>query len=407
MLNKKLKVLIVLAVVLLMLSTFCFATDTATPTSEDGINPITTEGTEQPTTTDTAEIHNGDLYLIGSNVTMDQLVDGNVYIIAPTVTITGKVNGNLFVVANQLTIEKDAYIVQSLFACANQMQINGSCGDLYATAYNLTMSYDSFVLRDLKVAATTFNFKGGVGRNAAVATQNFNFGMEENNSAIIYGDLNYSSDKQLEISNNFVQGEIKYSATPSFNHAVTTQSIIYHYVISFLGLLLLTLVIYLIVMFVTPKFAEKTGSYVSMKALPAIGIGLLTFILLPILSIMLMIIPVTTMIGFALLGIYCFLLILSTPIFAITITNKIKEKFALTKTLSVILTLVGVTLVIWLLQLIPIVNVILLIFMAISTLGIIFMNIFMKNYGAKKEAEIKTNKVDKKIESENTDKKEN
>lgn len=397
MLKNKSKVFVAVLVVLLLLTTFTFATDgTAVPLSSEGNlvstvpgdNAKTTEGgdnTPEAGDTSTEEIYDGDLYIFDSNVVMDRLVDGNVYIIGNNVEITGKVNGNLFVLGNTVTFQKGSYVVQSVYVAATKLEYNGNAGDLYATAGTVNMSYDGFVIRDLKLASQTFNFNGGVGRDADVSCKNFNFVTEEGKAAIVYGNLNYRSENKLDISSAYVQGEVTYSEYSALDVQPTIQETIYEYVISFVQFLLLTLAIYLLLLLVAPKFIENCASFVSAKAVPALGLGILLTILVPIISIMLVIIPVTTTIGLFMLGIYGLLLFLCGAIVSITIANKLKEKFNFTKIYQTILTILVTALVIWALPYIPYVGFFITLLIIFSGFGITFMHLFMKNVGKKKE----------------------
>lgn len=409
MLKNKSKVLVAILVILLMISTFSFATNTPTDTA---VNPISTapgdnakigEENAPDTTTqpqDNVDIHEGDLYIFDNNIVMDQLIDGNVYIFGSNVEITGKINGNLFVCANKLTFQKGSYVVQAVYACANEIQFSGNAGDLYAMANKMNMSYDGFVIRDLKAFAATFTLNGGIGRDANISAKNFTFVTEEGKAGIVYGNLTYHSESQLDIPSSYVQGSISYSKYTDLNQT-TIQNTIYQYVMSFFRVLLFALVLYLLLLLLTPKFIGTCSSFVSTKAVPAIGIGILLFLIIPIASILLMIIPVTTTIGASLLGIYSILLALCSAIVTIVIATKIKEKFNFTKIYQTLLVIAATALVLWALQLIPYLGAIITFLVIFSGFGIIFMSLFMKNFGKnkeKKEKKEKAKKPEKKVE---------
>lgn len=407
MLKNKSKILVGIFVILLLISTFSFATDTPVTTSLDGGNTVSTvpgdnakteevlDSNNSANTTDTINMHNGDLYLFGNNLVMDQLVDGNVYIFGANVEITGKVNGNLFVMANKVTFQKGSYVVQAIYSCANEMIFNGSCTDLYTAGNNVTIGYDALMLRDMKVAASTLNFSGGVGRNADVFAKAFTFNTEENSAGLVYGNLNYASESELNLSTSYVQGNINYTKSTAFN-TQNVQDTIYHYIINFFKVLLLTLVIYLLTLVIAPKFIEKASSYVSSKLAPAIGIGILITLFAPLVSLMLMFIPVTTSIAFSLLGLWGLFIAIALPITSIVITSKLKEKFNFTKTYQVLLSLAVTLLILWLLSQIPYLGLLVSILVVSTSFGIIFMHLFMKNFGDKSKDTKKTNTVENK-----------
>lgn len=231
MLKNKTKFVVILLAFLLVVSTFSFATDTPVTTSVEGevtstlpgdntrtVEPISETNTTTDTTTETqteatteSEIYNGDLYIFDDNIEMNQLVDGNVFLFGNNINVTGKVNGSLYAFCDTITFSEESYVVQSIYAIANQLTLNGCANDLYACAKKIDMSYNSFMIRDLRVIANTFNFNGGVGRDAFVEADNFNFVTTENSAAIVYGNLTYSSDNELTLTTELVQGTINYS----------------------------------------------------------------------------------------------------------------------------------------------------------------------------------------------------
>lgn len=296
MLKNKTKFVVVLLAFLLLISTLSFATDTAVTTSAEGdvVANVTTDTTtaEPEATTEgadasaTEEIYNGDLYVFENDIEMNQLVDGNVYLFGNNINVTGKVNGCLYVIGNNVTFSKDAYVVQAVYAMADQITFDGCSTDLYASAKKIDMSYDSFVLRDLRVIADTFNFNGGAGRDAFIEAKNFNFIKgegEEAKSAIVYGNLTYSSPNELTLDESLVQGTVNYSKdsliTNNTNTMLNSASVmrtalqignvlIVLIVLSVIGVLaLLALVVFLVVRFVKslPK-TEKNESTETVKA---------------------------------------------------------------------------------------------------------------------------------------------
>lgn len=413
MLKNKTKFMVLLLAFLVVISTFSFATDTAVTTSEDGgaiisTNPddntivegevisedtTTSETTESP---DTTEIYDGDLYVFDNDITMNQLVDGNVFLFGSNVNITGKVNGSLYVFGDTVTFSEDSYIVQSIYVMANQLTLNGCANDLYALAQQVDMSYDSFMLRDLRVAANTFNFNGGVGRDAFVTANNFNFVTTENAAALVYGNLTYSSSNELSLTTDLVQGAINYTKYVSEEESVT--DVILDKVVSFCNTLLYILVVFFLCLWLAPKFVEKTSSYISTKkCASSFGIGILTFIIAGIVGIALLFTVVGIPVGFALIGVLSLLLSIATAITCIAITYKLKEKFSFSKNYLTYLTLIGVVIVVWALKLIPYAGFIISILVKMIGLGIIVNYLLTRNSVEKNDKVVatETKKVEK------------
>ena len=195
MLKKFFKLLFFYLLIIITLSslTICYA-DEPVVTSET--ETITTSESEESSTSE-QEIYNGDFYLFANDIVMDKLVDGNVFIFGSNVEITGQVNGNLFVLAKTLKFNK-SFVRYDIFACANSIYYDGACNDLYVATSNLEMTYDSYVIRDVKAIGTETILKSAIGRDVDLLANNKNFG-EGENIPVIYGNLRYTANKEIEL----------------------------------------------------------------------------------------------------------------------------------------------------------------------------------------------------------------
>lgn len=390
MLKNKVKLVVLLTCIIMLISTLSFATndifpDDNTRTTEGDVQttseetaPVTEGENNQGTSQPTPEIYNGDLYLFDNNVVMDKYVDGNVFIFGRNVEITGRVNGSLFVFGDKVTFGENSYIVQSIYACANELNLNGAANDLYAAGNIINMNYNSFMIRDLRVGANTFNFKGGAGRDAFVEADNFNFETTSGSSAIVYGNLNYSSNKELELSKELVQGEIHYSNLQSFGDSKSVGSIILGKVIDLLETILFTIVVFLLIAWLAPKFIEDSKNYIGKQSLISFGIGLLAFIATIFVSFALLFSYIGISLAFAIFAIFTLMMVISATITITCITFKAKEKFNFSKKYLTIVALVVVTLVLWLLEQIPYVGTIVAIIVNLVGFGTLLSYLFKR-----------------------------
>lgn len=386
MLKNKTKLFLLIITFIVLASTFSFATSdpAVNPISQNTVsetNTIETNGEQDITTTENEEpeIYNDNLYLFNDNVVMNQLVDGNVYIVGQNVEITGKVNGSLFVIADTVTFSKDSYIMQSIYVCANELYLNGAANDLYAIANKVDMSYDSFMLRDLYVTANSFNFNGGAGRNAFVSAKDFNFVTTEGSAAIVYGNLTYTSSNELALSNDLVQGEIKYSKYENAFGEKSVQDIILDYIVDFLKVLLYTVAVFLLALWLAPKFVEKSSSFIGKKSAMALGVGIISFVVAIVVSICLLFSVIAIPLGFAIFVLFMLMLSIAFAVTTICITNKVKEKFKFNNKYSTALTLILVTLILWALEQIPYVGFVVSIIVSLIGFGITLLYLFTKN----------------------------
>ncbi len=383
MLKMKSKFIALFITILLVLSTTVFASDAdIMPISEEtntvDTNTVTSDEQE---TEPMPEIRNDDLYIFDNNIDMDQLVDGNVFLFGKNITVSGSVNGSLYAFGDNITFTTDAYIVQSIYAVGNHITLDGYATDFYLAATTLDITQNGFAVRDLKALAGTFNFNGGVGRNANVTCNTFNFNTSEDAPAIVYGDLNYSSANELSLSEDYVQGEISY--TPHIeqeNGNSTVWDMILQKVINFCNVLLLAIVVFLLFLWIAPKFVEVSGKYIGIKkSLISFGIGILSTIIACVLIIVLLFSTVGMPLSLILLGLLILGLLIANSVVCISITYKLKEKFKYNKNYLTYIIFIISVLVIWLLEQIPYVGFVISIIVNFLGLGIILHYLFTKN----------------------------
>lgn len=282
----KSKILLAIFLVFVLVSSYCFAT--AEPrTTEEGDVTATLEEGEAVTTSEeeTSAWTNSDLYVAEDKVTISNVVDGNAFVVGKEVTVTGEIGGDLFVFADKLNIE-GGYIYSSIFACANEITINGVVYDVYAACDTFNLESNGFIYRDMKVVASNVNMNGKVRRDAYISAENMNF--KEDAGTIIYGNLDYSSKKEITIPEGTVSGEISYNATNSSTATPTLANRILSYVSDLVTTLFFTFVITLILVWLTPKFIERIGKMSVAKSFASLGIGFATPIAFIIVGILLL-----------------------------------------------------------------------------------------------------------------------
>lgn len=408
MFNKKLKVLLSLFTTLALMTTVCFATDTATPTSDDNnqveatsneskIQPKTTSENENPdgavvtgeegenenenengedvssNLNQPTETINGDIYRSGNDIQISEAVNGNVFVTAKnTVTITGQIAGDLFVVANIVNID-GAQIYGNVFALANTITLNGLIYDLYSICNNLEVQFNGTTYRDLRAICDKATLNGVVGGNVNISAAK---SLELQDDCVIYQNLNYSTKNQLDISKDLVQGEINYTQLDA------TSNNIMSYVMSFALVLVFTLVVWLVVTFLAPKFTEKFTKAGKNRPVASLLFGLLTLIVVPIVSLLLMITIIGAPVGLILFALYALVISISIPMASISLANILSNVLAdkvkfLTKAKN-ILSVIIVTFVLWLITLIPYVGGVVTLLAVIYGLGMFTLSVLNK-----------------------------
>ena len=414
MLKNKTKILVFLLILAISLTTSFVYADNET-TLEDDIIPISDNlesspvennaenpiSTNEPTE-DTYKSH--DVYLTGDNVTIDYVVDGNLFVMADTVTINSKIGGDAFIMAKTINVGDQAYIFSNLFAIADSIDIKGVVYDVYALAQNFTVS-NGYIYRDAKLCCNTININGVIGRNAFVSCSNINFNTDENDKGIIYGDLTYSTPSELSFDKNIVNGNVTYKA-PKVSHEKSIREIVASYISDLGAFLAFVIIIWLVCLWVTPKFLDDTNKFVGKKTLNVLGTGLLTLIAVPIACIILLLLQLTAGISLLTVAIYILALIVAKSIFTIVANNYLCSKLNINKNTGIFGMLIVSGVIVWVISELPYVGGIVSFIISVLGLGVLVSAILPKK--AKKASdtdEVKeTTKTEVKKElSENKD----
>lgn len=352
----KFKILFALVLVCTLVCSFCFATveprtGDAQPTSEEGVAPISEDQETTSTSNEpNASWTNSDLFVAEDKVTISSVVDGNAFVVGKEVTVSGEIGGDLFVFADKLNIE-GGYVYSSIFACANEITINGVVYDVYAACDTFNLEASGFVYRDMKVTAANVNLNGKVRRDAYISANTMNF--REGSETIIYGNLHYANDSELAIPEGVVAGEVTYEKT---NTQTNMGKSVGSYVKDLVKTLLFTFIVTLVLLWLTPKFVQRVGNMSTAKTFISLGIGFAT----PIAFVMASFLLILTMIGLPIFacGLFAFILLayIGFSVTSIYFGKLLAKLFKMQGNVKfVLLTLVS-ALVLWLIHIIPVVG---------------------------------------------------
>lgn len=419
MLKNKTKIIAFLLVLILAITSSFVYADNETSSENDialisdtsETKPVETniENTVSTNETSKDSYKNSDVYLMGDNVTIDYVVDGNLFVMADTVTINSKIGGDAFIMAKTINVGNQAYIFSNLFAMANSIDIKGVVYDVYALAQNFTIS-NGYIYRDAKISCNTLNINGAIGRNAFVNCSKINFNTDENTKGIIYGDLTYSTPSELSFDKNIVNGNVTYKA-PKVSPEKSVREIVASYILDLGAFLAFVIIIWLVCLWVAPKFLNDTNKFVGKKTLNVLGTGLLTLIAVPIACIILLLLQLTAGISLLTVAIYILALIVAKSIFTIVANNYLCSKLNINKNTGIFGMLIVSGVIVWVISELPYVGGIVSFIISVLGLGVLVSAILPKK--AKKASdtnEVKeTTKTDvkKEISENNNTKKEN
>ena len=376
------KIKIILLIVFLMFSFLSPVVSAENETTNETTNEQTNSITE---TQEKFTIKDDDEYVFAQNVTIDNPIDGNLFVFANHVTINSQIGGDAFIFADTIDIEEDGYILSNLFACSTNINVKGSVYNIYSLSNNMTIN--GFVHRDIRSACNSLNINGMIGRNAFVNSSNINFKekpeTEENANVTSYGtiqgNLTYYSDEEIAIPAESVAGNVNFN---SLKREINISSYIY----SLGALIVSAIIIWLLGLWLSPKFLHITTQPLTVKkALQIIGLGILVPLIISLLSILIVLIPITSQFAIFLLCILAILFFISTSITIINISNSVCHKLKITKNIHTLGFLIITAFVFWLLTLIPYIGAIISFISIIWGIGSISYTILKKDEKIKEE----------------------
>lgn len=304
-------------------------------------------------------------------------VGGNVYVVCNEFTMDPGVEiaGDLYIVAKTINIQKSSIIHGNIFATCEDFNLNGRVeNSVYATAKSFKTTYYGSIYKDLNLTAeslnlnsvirrnanissnsivtgsdfliygnldtssASFNFSGEVDGNANITTKALNFVDTKDETAIkclIKGDLNYSSIKEVENVESFVEGAVIHS-TYKESKNIEPKFKFKDFILELLTFTLYVFVIAWLFTLLNKNYLNQKAEIKVGNTFAALGIGLLAFLAVVVLSILLIIINIGTTLSFTLISAYIFLMLLATPLFVLDIANLLRNKFNIYLGISVI-----------------------------------------------------------------------
>lgn len=301
-------------------------------------------------------------------------VEGDVFVVTSgNVTIDTDISGNAFICANTVTIGEYSLIEASLFNASNSLILSGDVGiNVYNISRNFTLSGN--VDCDVFSSSAKSNLDGCISGNANISSENITISDELS----IEGDLNYSSKKQVAIPENTVEGKVNFSSINT-DTKVNTITKMNDFLTSVLSLAVLAIVLFVIGKWLNCKFISTYPDLV--KNLPkSLLYGFLTLIVVPVVSLILLICGVTINLAFILTALYLVLLLVASSIVIVILSKLVAEKLNVkfekaNNTLLTILSIIVLSIVYKLIQLIPVLGSITIFAFLIIGIGILINNL--------------------------------
>ena len=249
------------------------------------------------------------LFRADNSVVLQEDLNGSGFVAGQNVDIDSKVDGILFAAGNSVDVDGES---DYLFAAGNNVRIDGaSFKDGFVAGSSISLLSGN-VTRDLYVAGSIVDLNISVGRNAVVT-----------------GKLTYPENATIDLSEDSEIGSVEKTVDDSkINSKTTIISKIYSAVISLINILLVGILMLLFL----PKLFDKIGKMKQDTILTNLGIGMLTFMFVPIAAFILMFTLAGISIGIIGLVLYTIALYLTSIFTGYYLSNmifnkKIKNKY--------------------------------------------------------------------------------
>ena len=311
---KKLIFIFILLTISIASISFANYDNEVVPISMDGDMPVDITSSQ-----DVVPPNQKNYFYVGTDdVYLSIPVEGDVFIVSGgTVNIDTTVTGNAFICSPSVIISENATVNASMFTVKNSLNIVGSIGvNVYNVSDDFTLG--GIIKNDLFNTSNKATLNGSIYDSANISSENITISEDAN----IEKNLNYSSKEVINIPDNIVKGEIKYSLIDTKqDHSFDLNDFIFS-VISFM--------IFVIVIFMISKWlnCEVINNYPDFaQNLPkSLLYGLLGLIITPIVCILLLILGVTINLSLVLMAIYFILLLISSSIVIIALAKLMSDK---------------------------------------------------------------------------------
>ena len=168
------------------------------------------------------------------------------------------------------------------------------------------------------------------------------------------------------------------------------------------------IIIWLVCLWLAPKFLNSTNIYVGKKTLNVLGTGLLTLIAVPIACIILLILQLTSSISLLTIAIYILALVVAKAIFTIIANNYLCSKLNINKNTGIFGMLIVSSIIVWVICELPYIGGIITFIISVLGLGVLVSAILPKKSEKTKKIktdskpEIKKSEKTKKVEKKST-----
>lgn len=244
-----------------------------------------------------------DLYFVGQTLEITYRVRGDVLALAQRVYINAPVEGTVMAAAQEIVIGPNGVVSGTLRAAAQSVRVNGRIsGDLLAAGNDIWVAREGMVGRDALLAGNTLEVAGSVGRrleaggNAVTIAGHVGGSARIDASTVHVGatarldqGLTYSAEGEARIDPGAqISGKVERVARPEGGPGA--QPSVGSVVVDRLRSMVAPLLLGLLLILLFPAATSAVAEVALRRLLPSFGLGILAFIVVPVLLLMLFII---------------------------------------------------------------------------------------------------------------------
>lgn len=315
------------------------------------------------------------------SVSVKENVNGSMALAGEKVLLKGNVKGASFMAGYDVTLNGTSEYVA---LAGEKVSINGTVTrDTVIAASEVEISEEADLQRDVIILAGNVKVSGNIGRNVSIYADTIKFKnaqingnvkikgseIKVNQNTIINGNLTYPSDSAITISDNSVKGKI--TKTESVIEEESYLDVVMSNVLS----LITSIFVFAVISLLLPKAFNKIQTEYEKvdfnKGLEIFIEGLVFLIVVPIIVMFLLVTTIGLPIALILLVLYIIAIYLSKIFASYLLGYKLWQKYS-TKDINIlVLGMIGL-IIIFVLELIPVVNSLVSIITLLIGLGMIY-----------------------------------
>lgn len=327
------------------------------------------------------DVRKGSLYVMAKTVKIEGTVEGDLYCAAEKVIISGLVTGDVSCAAS--TIMHSGQTRGSVRLAGSDVRMAGAIvgADVSLLASTARLDEKTMIAGDLNGAAQLLDFNARVARNVVyaglVTTLNGAVAGDVNiktdaltlgDRAEIKGNLFYSASRELASKEGVVKGKMAYNAPAAIKPADVLMTLLKVAMMSAFTGLVLALVV--------PRFIERSSQIAGARFGKTALVGSAVVFFTPLVSLVLLLTGIGAPLAVVVLLMYGALMLLSGAFFAYYLGAVL-----LRSTQNIIVRMIGGSVVLGALWLIPVINVVAMIATVVIGVGIIVCTVL---YGYRK-----------------------